>query len=282
MSFDPLALQCFVAVAETGSFTHAAGKVSRTQSAVSQQIAKLEDKLGVPLFNRAKSLTLTHNGEVLLGYASKIIQLNREVIDVFKHAELQGEVRFGLPEDFSTVFLSEILQEYSSLHPRILLNIECDLTLNLLEQFKQKRFDLVLLKMSKPEDLPNGQDVWSEALVWVGRQEFFDKSKQQQVPLVLSPQPCVYRARAISALEKQSLPWRIVFSSHSFAGTIAAVKAGMGVTVLPRNMVPKDLKIIQHIVGVPQLDDTHISLLKHTKDNPSVNSFEEFVIQKLK
>lgn len=281
MSFDALTLECFLAVTETGSFTKAANKVRRTQSAVSQQISKLENQIAKPLFFRDKKLTLTSDGEILLSYARKIIHLNREAMDRFKQPELQGEVRFGLPEDFASVFLSEVLTEYASLHPRILLNVECDLTLNLFDRFKKKEFDLVLVKMNRPEDFPNGIDVWTEALEWVGNPEFFE-SNDQAIPLVLSPQPCVYRARAIHALEKKNKKWRIVFSSHSYAGTIAAVKAGMGITVLPRNMVPHDFQIIRINKDIPPLDDTHISLLKHHDQNLAVNSFEKFVVEKLK
>lgn len=282
MSFDALTLECFIAVAETGSFTSAADKVARTQSAVSQQISKLESQIGKQLFLRTRHLSLTSEGEILLTYAKKIVQLNRDAMDRFKHPELKGEVRFGLPEDFASVFLSDVLTEYASLHPRIMLNIECDLTLNLFSRFKKKEFDLVLVKMNKPEDFPNGMDVWSEALEWVGSSNFTGFDEDDAVPLVVSPQPCVYRARAINSLEKLNRKWRIVFSSHSFAGTVAAVKAGMGLTVLPRNMVPDDLKIIRTNRLLPKLDDTHISLLKHSNKNPAVNSFEEFVIEKLR
>ena len=155
------------------------------------------------------------------------------------------------------------------------------MTLNLFERFKKKQFDLVLVKMSRPEDFPNGIDVWSETLEWVGNQEFFANSREHPLPLVLSPQPCVYRSRAIKSLEKAKRKWRIVFSSHSFAGTIAAVKAGLGVTVLPRNMVPEGLQIIRKQKGIPELDDTHISLLKHYKASPAIISFEQFVINSL-
>lgn len=282
MSFDALTLECFLAVTETGSFTRAADKVTRTQSAVSQQIAKLETQIGKSLFIRGKKLTLTSDGEILLTYARKIVQLNRDAMDRFKQPELQGEVRFGLPEDFASVFLSEVLTEYATLHPRILLNIECDLTLNLFERFKKKEFDLVLIKMNRPEDFPSGIDVWSETLEWVGNQELFELEDDQPVPLVLSPQPCVYRARAINSLEKKNKKWRIVFSSHSYAGTIAAVRAGMGLTVLPRNMIPPYLEIIKKNTNIPNLDDTHISLLKHHDKNLAVNSFEKFVVERLK
>ncbi len=282
MSFDALTLECFIAVAETGSFTRAADKVARTQSAVSQQITKLEGMIGKALFKRARQLTLTSEGEILLTYAKKIVQLNRDAMDRFKHPELQGEVRFGLPEDFASVFLSDILMEYGSLHPRIMLNVECDLTLNLFARFKKKEFDLVLVKMNKPEDFPNGMDVWSETLEWVGNMKPTEFDDEQPIPLVLSPQPCVYRARAIHSLEKLNKKWRIVFSSHSYAGTVAAVKAGMGITVLPRNMVPNDLNILRTNTSLPNLEDTHISLLKHHDKNLAVNSFEKFVVERLK
>lgn len=279
---DPMALECFLAVVETGSFTRAAEKVARTQSAVSQQIAKLENMIGKPLFRRNKTLSITSDGEVLMAYAVKIMALNHEALDRFKEPELKGNVRFGLPEDFASVFLSEVLIEYKQLHPQIILNIECDLTLHLFERFKQKAFDLVLVKMNRPEDFPNGIDVWSESLVWVGDHKHFKNHSNRFIPLVLSPDPCVYRSRAIQALSNFQSKWHIVFSSHSFASTIAAVRAGMGITVFPRNMVPKDLEVIMPQAGVPDLKDTHISLLKHDDQNASVNSFEAFVIDKLR
>lgn len=281
MSFDALTLECFLAVAETGSFTRAASKVSRTQSAVSQQVSKLESQVDTLLFQRGKKLSLTSDGEVLLSYARQIIQLNRAAMDRFRQPELMGEVRFGLPEDFASVFLSDVLSDYAAQHPRLLLHIECDFTLHLFERFKKQEFDLVLVKMNRPGDFPNGIDVWSESLEWVGEPSLFEQ-RDQALPLVVAPQPCVYRARAIEALNKANRPWRVVFSSPSYAGTMAAVRAGMGVTVLPRNMVPEDLPIIRTNNSTEALTDTHISLLKHHDRNLAINAFGEFVAAKLK
>jgi len=279
MSLDSITLQCFIAVAETGSFTQAGERVARTQSAVSQQIARLERLLDAPLLKRGRSLALTAEGEVFLGYARRIFALQREAMDRFKEPELEGEVRFGLPEDFASVFLSDVLADFARIHPRILLNVECDLTLNLLERFKRQAFDLVLVKVSRPEDFPNGLDVWSEPLVWVGDAGVVESGKP--VPLVLSPQPCVYRAGAIDALEASGRRWRLSFSSPSYAGTIAAVSAGLGVTVLPRNMIPAECTIIDG-GELPALSATHVSLLKHDDRNPAVLSLERFVMQKLR
>jgi len=277
MSIDTFTLQCFLAAAETGSFTKAAERVERTQSAISQQIAKLEQLLGKPLLVRGKTFSLTPEGEIFLGYARQIFALHREVLDRFKQPELEGEVRFGLPENFASVFLSEVLADFSRLHPRILLTIECDLTLNLFDRFKQKEFDVVLVKMNRPEDFPHGLDVWSEPLKWVGDPSLIDPAKP--VPLVLSPQPCVYRAAALRALENASRTWRLVFSSPSYAGTVAAVKAGMGITVMPATMIPEALATIDSKF-LPTMKDTHVSLLKHQADNRAINALAGFVLKK--
>lgn len=278
MNFDTLSIECFLAVADTQSFTKAAQRVNRTQSAVSQQIAKLETLLGKPLFSRAKNVALTADGELFLSYAKQMYALQRETLDRFREPELEGEVRFGLPEDFASVFLSDVLTDFTEIHPRIQLHIECDFTINLYQRFKKSEFDLVLVKMSRPEDFPNGIDVWSEPLEWVGSR---DIALDSPIPLILSPSPCVYRSRAIEALNLAKRPWRIAFTSSSYTVTIAAVNAGMGITVLPRNMIPRGLLPIRREKQLPRLDDTHISLLKQSGSNPAINSFESFVMQRL-
>lgn len=280
MNIDTIALQCFLAVAESGNITKAAMRVGRTQSAVSQQMAKLEAMIGKPLFSRGKNFALTPEGELFLGYARQIFALHREAIDRFKQPELQGEFRFGMPEDFASVYLSDVLVDFSRIHPRVFVNVECDLTLNLFERFKKREFDMVLLKMNRPEDIPNGVDIYSEKLEWVYNSNVV-LEKNKVLPLVLSPQPCVYRARALKALEAAKIKWRIVFSSHSYAGTIAAVKAGFGITVLPRTMLPEELDVLMR-PDLPILDDTHICLLKQNTHNPALLSFEKFVLAKLK
>lgn len=282
MSLDTITLQCFLAVAETGSFTKAADRVSRTQSAVSQQLAKLEMILGKPLLIRGKTISLTNEGEIFLGYARQIFALHREVLDRFKQPELAGEVRFGLPEDLATVLLSDILVNFSRIHPRVFLKVECDLTLNLFERFKRNEFDLILVKMSRPEEFPDGVDIWSDSLEWVGNSEYLTNvDHRTPLPLVLSPQPCVYRARAIQALEEVGIHWRLVYSSPSYAGTVAAVKAGMGITVFPKTIIPEQLEVMRTNF-LPPLPHTHVSLLRQGSNNAAVQSLEDFVLKKVR
>ncbi len=279
MSLDTLTLRCFLEVAERGSFTRAAERVGRSQSAVSQQIAKLEAHLGKALFSRGKQLGLTDDGQLFLSYARRIHALHMEALERFHEPELEGEVRFGLPEDFASVYLSEVLAEFTRSHPRIQLSIECDLTLNLYSRFRNREFDIVLVKMNRPEDFPNGTDVFREPLAWVGDPSL--ATGDGPLPLVMAPQPCVYRAAALEALERTGRKWRQMLTSPSHAGTIAAVRAGLGLTVLPRPMIPSTLSAVP-TAAVPALGHIHVSMLKHRSDDPAINSLEEFVVGKLK
>lgn len=276
MSLDTLTLQCFLEVAETGSFTLTAARVGRSQSAVSQQIAKLEGLLGQRLISRGKQLRLTDEGQIFLAYARRIHALQREAIDRFREPELQGEVRFGLPEDFAYVYLSGVLAQFARAHPRILLTIECDLTLNLLARFRAREFDLVLVKTNRPEDFPNGIDVLDEPLAWVGNPALV--AADGPLPLVLAPQPCVYRAAALRTLESHGRPWRQALASPSHAGTLAAVRAGLGLTVLPRPMIPEGLDALPPSL-LPPPGDIHVSMLKHRQGDAAINSLEDFVLR---
>ena len=279
MSIDTLTLQSFIEVAETGSFTKAADRVGRSQSAISQQMAKLEALLGKTLITRGKILQLTPDGELFLSYARRIYALHNEALDRFYAPELEGEVCFGVPEDFASVYLSDILAQFARIHPRVRLSIECDLTLNLLSRFRDGAFDLVLVKMNRPEDFPNGLDVLEEPLAWAGNPAL--AQGDEPVPLILAPKPCVYRAAAMFALDRAGRRWRIALSSPSHAGTLAAVKAGLGLTLLPRPMIPETIPVLAGTI-LPAPGDIHVSLLKHRQDIPAINSLEEFVFRRLR
>lgn len=282
MSLDTVTLQCFLAVADTGSFTKAADRVGRTQSAVSQQIAKLEKLTGKCLFHRGKELSITTDGEIFLGYAKQIYLLHRESLDRFKKPELQGEIRFGLPEDFATVILSDVLVDFSRLHPRILLNVECDLTINVLEGFKAGKFDLILIKSAPPKTFIEQTTLWTEPVKWIGKPELLPELNHNMVvPLVLSPSPCVYRESAIQALEKAGIKWRLAYTSLSYAGKMAAVKAGLGITIIQETMIPDYLKKLENKI-LPPLADIPIALLKKQNCNTAIESLEYFLLKKLR
>lgn len=280
MMLDNFTLECFLALVKTGSFTGASKEVYRTQSAISQQIGKLESALGKVLFVRGKNLTLTAEGEIFYDYAKQIYHLQKQVIEKVKKQDIEGELRFGLPEDFTHSFLEDVLEDFISIHPNLLINIESGLSLDLFDSFNKHKFDMILLKVNSPKDLPNSLEVWSEKLQWVSN-KFVKLELEEIIPLVLAPKPCLYRFRALESLEESSLKWRISFTSSSYASRVAAVKAGLGITVLPESIIPPQFKIIQDS-RLPKLSDTHIALLKHDQLNPAINSFEDFILKKLK
>jgi len=274
---DSVALKSFIAIAETGTFSHAAGNVGRTQSAVSLQIKKLEESLGCSLFERtSRSVKITEQGEIFLGYAKQILALQWEVHRRLKEPDIEGEIRLGTPEDFATHYLPEVLATFRKHHPRVQLNVSCDLTLNLLKGFDRGEFDLVLVKRD-PKTSKSGIKVWREPLVWAAADHY---ELEQPLSLVLSPQPCIYRARALAALDKAKKPWHIAYTSPSLAGTLAAVRAGLGMTVLPVNMLPTGIHSIR-TKKLPELSDAEIALLKRNELPKAGEMLAEHIVHSL-
>lgn len=254
-------LRCFVTIAEMGSFTRAGERLGRTQSTISLQVKRLEDQLGRAVFDRTpRSLNLTPDGERLLGPARQLLRLNDAAIAELFEPDMTGRVRIGVPEDFATAHLPSVLAAFAKAHPLVELEVTCDLTLNLLDRFHDGAFDLVLVKR-EPSARLEGVRVWREPLVWVARDQFA-ASGFDTVPLVVSPEPCVYRKRAIDALEAFGRKWRVAYTSTSLAGSQSAVNAGLGITVLPREMVPSYLTPIINDAELPPLYDTEIALIE--------------------
>lgn len=275
---DTSILKNFVAIAETGTFSNAAEIVGRTQSALSLQIKKIEDGLGCQLFDRSgRKVKLTEQGEIFLGYAKRIIQLQMEVYSRLKEPDVQGEIRLGTPEDFATHYLPDVLSTFRKHHPRVQLKVSCDLTLNLIDGFQGGEYDMILVKRD-PRDAKGGAKVWREPLVWAAADHH---ELEEPLSLVLSPQPCIYRARALAALDKDKKPWRISYTSPSLAGTIAAVKAGLGITVLPANMIPKGIHPIRKEIKLPELADAEIALMKRDDLSKASEMLAEHIINSL-
>lgn len=254
-------LRCFVTIAELGSFTRAGERLGRTQSTISLQIKRLEDQLGRPVFVRtARSFALTSEGARLLGRARQLLRLNDATLAELYEPDVTGAVRLGVPEDFATEHLPAVLSQFAEAHPLVELEVTCDLTLNLLAKFSADAFDLVLVKREPSAPL-EGTRVWREPLVWVAR----DRQAIQDletIPLVVSPEPCVYRKRATDALDAIGRKWRVAYTSTSLAGCQSAVKAGLGITVLPREMMPSFLTAVTGDPGLPPLYDTEIALIE--------------------
>ena len=253
-------LRTFATIADAGNFTRAAERLGRTQSTLSLQMKRLEESFGKRVLERnAHRVRVTAEGETLLAYARQMLRLNDEVMARVQEPELEGRVRLGTPEDFATTHLPSVLAAFSQAYPLVALEVTTDLTLNLLERFHGGEFDLVLIKRERLGPL-EGTRVWREPLVWAALDRFM--AARRPLPLVVSPNPCVYRKRALQALDKAGQRWRIAYTGTSLAGAQAAVRAGLGLSVLPREMVPSTLVALGPEDGLPLLDDTEIALLK--------------------
>lgn len=279
-TIDPELLRAFVTVADTGGFSQAAARLFRGQSAVSLQIKRLEDALGCRLLDRGpRHLRLTPEGEAVIGQARRILQLNAELIARAREPDLAGVVRLGAPEDFATTRLPRVLGAFSKAHRRVALEVTCELTLQLLARLDAGGLDMALLKR-EPTAAPEGTRLWRERLVWVAG----DKAvlEDDDLPLVCSPIPCVYRGRATAALDAAGRPWRVAYSCGSLAGAHAAVRAGLGVTVLPQDMVPADLLILEEsATGLPPLPDTEIALVCAPDLSPPAQRLRDHIVGEL-
>lgn len=261
LPFDLDLLRTFVAIVDNGSFTRAAQRLSLTQSTVSLQIKRLEDGLARRLFDRdGRDLQLTPEGEILLTYARQILQLGAEALSRLRETDVSGVVRLGTPEDFATTHLSEVLACFARTHPQVALQVQCDFTVNLLADFAKGRYDLILFKR-EPQGPSGGTKVWREVLDWVASPRLVTEI-EGPIPLILAPAPDVYRKRALSALDAAGRDWRIVYTSPSLAGLQAAVQAGLGVTVLPTEMIPADMVSVSARLQLPKLPDTEIVLYR--------------------
>ncbi len=270
-------LRTFVAIADTGSFTRAGERVGRTQSAISLQVRRLEEAVGTAILTRGPRLapTLTSTGETLLGHARQMLRMHDAALGDLREPEVAGLVRLGVPEDFATAHLPAVLASFTEAHPRVDLEVTCDLTLNLQLGFRDGGFDLVLVKR-EPDVTIHGQRVWREPLVWVAR----DTScvpREGPLPLIASPLPCVYRRRATAALEAAGRSWRVAYTSTSLAGTQAAVRAGLGVAVLPQEMCPAMLRPLGPDSGLPLLRDTEIALIVSAGASPTAHRFAQHI-----
>ncbi len=270
-------LRTFLTIVDAGGFRAAGDRLGRTQAAISLQVRRLEEQVGRKVFRlEGRRSVLSPDGEILMGYARDLLRLSDEARARLGEPTVQGQVRLGTPEDFATTHLPQVLARFAESHPGVTLEVSCDFTVNLMQAFGEGAFDLVLVKR-EPQAKSVGVEVWREPLVWVGAQGR-DWSREAVLPLVLSPPPDVYRKRALAALDRAKRRWRMVYSSPSLAGIHAAVRAGLGVSVLSKDMVPSDLRVLGKRFGLPQLDDTELALLRAPKLSAAGQRLAEHII----
>lgn len=279
---DTALLRAFILLAETRSFTRTAERLGRTQPAVTLQLRRLEDAFGRRLLLRdRRRVALTREGEALLPVAREILALLDDAGARLSGSEAAGEVLFGSPEDFATAFLPGILARFVETHPAVRLSTACELTRRLIEGIAVGAYDLVVIKQAPGRLHPGARPVWREGLVWVGAAGAAAPPRGAPLRLVLSPAPCVYRERATEALKAAGRGFEVVYTSPSLAGAAAAVRAGLGLTVLPRTLVPPGLAPLPARAGLPPLEETVICLLLRDGAPPAAQALARAVEQGL-
>jgi DNA-binding transcriptional LysR family regulator len=247
---DPELLQAFVAVADHRSFTRAATMLNRTQSAVSMQIRRLEERLGVALFERAKAkVALSTAGEGLLGYARQILSLNDEAVARLRENKIEDVVKLGVMEDYGTHVLPPLLASFMTLHPRIHVEMETGLTAFMPARLGEA-YDLVIAM--HPKGSGEGEFLRCEQPVWAAGAAH-SIEQQAPLPLALYPKGCLFRKWAIDALDAASRPWHLVFVSHSLAAVESVAAQGLGVTVVKAGTFPPRLRALSDRDGMPPL-----------------------------
>jgi DNA-binding transcriptional LysR family regulator len=256
-SLDPELLKAFVAVADHRSFTRAAATLNRTQSAVSMQIKRLEDRLGVELFSRTKAnVDLTAAGEGLLGYARRILTLNEEAIGRLAERKVEGVVRLGVMDDYGTFIVPPLLASFLASYPRIHVEMETGLTSSMPARLGTV-YDLVIAM--HPEGRGEGEFLRREQAIWAaGASQAVEQ--QEPMPVALYPQGCLFRKWAIEALDAAKRPWRLAFVSHSLAAVESVAAQGLAVTVVKAGTFPPRLRPLSDRDGVPRLPAADICL----------------------
>lgn len=253
---DIALVRSFVSVADSGSFTRAADRVHRTQSTISLQIRKLEEQLGQPLFLRtSRAVELTEQGEQVLAYARRLLALNDELCRVTTRPHSEP-IRVGLSEDFAVEHFPSLLARFAADHPAARLEVRCDLSTRLEADFAAGDLDIALYKTR--DRVSDAVADWPLHLEWMIGQR--PVGLEDEIPLIAFPQGCIYRNCAAHGLESQGRPWRIVYSSPNHAGVLAALRVGLGITVLAPAFAPPDLLRLDAELDLPPLPDCTLVL----------------------
>lgn len=256
-NLDLALLRAFVAVAETGSMTAAANALNLTQGAVSQQIRRLEDLLGMTLFDRGRALAQTRAGERLLGDARRLIALNDQILREMAGEVCTGRVRLGVPWDLVGTRLPAILKAYAQAWPEVEISLHCAASPELAHALAAREVDLALIEYAA--DQATGECLAVEPLVWAGARGGH-AYRRRPLPLSMVSDRCVFRSVLFGALEQRGIPWRTVFEDGSIEATSATVRTDLAVTAWLASTVPPDLEILDSASGLPALPAFAITL----------------------
>ena len=271
-------LRTLVIAQDVGGFGRASERLGRTPSAISLQMKRLQDEIGVQLFRKqGRKTLLTEQGEIALRYARKVLELNDEMIDVLRGSSLSGVVRIGFAQDFTANVLPLVIERFSGLYPLVKLEVTVDRGQVLIQSLNSGDLDLALTLGGSPGK--TAQLLSELPLYWIASPKFKERSSQP-LPLAMFNPPCGCQTRGLDSLLDAGRSWRAAMTSPSLPGLWAAVSAGLGLTARTLIGIPEDVQIVD--LGLPSLGDMPVVL--HRRRNlrtPNALRFaevtEEFV-----
>ncbi len=253
-------LQSFCVIADCGSFTEAARRVFKTQSAVSMQIKRLEERLGDALFSReGRSITLTAQGVELYAKARRILRINAEIVDHFSNAELTGSIRFGVPDDYAVRLLPVILSQFQRTHPKIAVDVKCLSSDDLLAGMHSGKFDLVVFTQGTQHEF--GELFRIERMHWVGGRNGM-AIKSDPLPLAVGDQCCCWRTDAVEALNNRNIDYRIAYTSSNATAITSAVLSDLAVGILPESALQQGMQVLDEKHNLPRLPDAQVAVMR--------------------
>lgn len=251
-TFDLDVLRSFVLGVELGSFAKAADRLGRSPPAISAQLKKLEETVGQPVLQKSgRGMALTPTGELLFGYAKRLLALNDEAALAVRGAGLEGCVRLGLQEDFGENLLTETLGRFARAHPRLRIEARVARNAELIERVGKGEIDLALAWDGGPP-LPHRHWIADIPLCWIGSDARLDYGGDP-LPMVAFEAPCLMRVAATGVLDRAGIAWRLAFTSASLSGIWAAVAAGLGITVRTRVGLPAHLRVLSDLPALPSI-----------------------------
>lgn len=261
-------LRTFLAVEQTLSFTRAAEIVSKTQSAVSMQIKKLEENLGKTLFHRlGRSIELTSDGHRLVGYAREIMEASNRALAAFDEEALRGSVYLGTADDYAERFLPVILAGFSESNPLVEVSVVCENTFALRQHIKAGELDVAIVTHNETRE--HSELIRQEPLHWV-TSDRHNTHLLEPVPLALGSPHCIWRQSAINALDEMGRKHRVLYTSFSATVVSAAVLAGLAISVQPESALRPGMRVLTERDGFPSLPQCEIGLLRGRREKNDV------------
>ncbi|QEL66519.1 transcriptional regulator, LysR family [Oryzomicrobium terrae] len=251
-------LRTLLAVVDHGSFAAAARRLYKTQSAVTQQMQRLEASLGFALFDKVgRGKRLTPRGEQLLGYARRLLALNDQTLHALRQDGEGATLRIGSPHDVADTLLPGLLAGFAQAYPQVQMQIHVGRSPFLMDDLR--RGDLDMTVSTRRDDALPGLTLRTSPTVWVCAEEF-PYRRGDPLPLILADEPSIFRQLALNTLEHATVPWRISYESPTLIGIKAALRAGLGVTARSVELLDPTLRVLGEAEGLPRLPDVSYHL----------------------